>query len=125
MGCELKDEQARMHNVHLSFVMLSVEISELKDEKARMHHVYPWSHLGVLPGWLECFLGSWSLFLACWIFFCFLAGWGLFLVGWSFFSWLAGISSWLAAVSIWLAGVFSLLAGVFSGWLEILTLFSG
>ena len=80
MGCDLKDEPGRMHNVHPSFVNLSVEISELKDEKARMHHVYPWSHLGVLPGWLECFLGSWSLFLACWI----------------FFSWLAGVSSWLA-----------------------------
>ena len=49
MGCDLKDEQGRMHNVHPSFVNLSVEISELKDEKARMHHVYPWSHPEFFP----------------------------------------------------------------------------
>ena len=106
-----------MHNVHPSFVNLSVEISELKDEKARMHHVYPWSHLGVLPGWLECFLGSWSLFLACWIFFCFLAGWSLFLVGWSFFpGWLESLPGWLQSLSGWLESFPCWLEFSLAGW---------
>ena len=42
---ELKDEKARVHIVHPSFVILqlteSTEISELKDEKARVHNVHP------------------------------------------------------------------------------------
>ena len=45
MRCELKDEKARMHNVHPSFFILQLTdfstFSELKDEKARMHNVHP------------------------------------------------------------------------------------
>ena len=38
---ELKDENARMHNVHSGFLSFSAEMSELQYEKASMHIVHP------------------------------------------------------------------------------------
>ena len=79
----------------LAFSSFSAEISELKDEKAKMHNVHR------DPSWVpppEFFPAGWNCFLTGWSF-C-LAGWNLFLLFSSWLagvsSWLA--SSWLAEV---------------------------
>ena len=78
----------------LVFSSFSAEISELKDEKARMHNVHPGSHplsssrlAGLLPGWLE-FLPGWLESLP---------GWLDSLSGWlkSLPVWLESLPGWL------------------------------
>ena len=140
--------------MHLSRSLFSVAISELKDEKARIHQVHSgflplnlsagWSCswlvgtfswlAGVFSGWLESFrlagVSSWLAGFSLW-----LAG-VFFLVGWNL-SCLAGVSSagfgassglagfflcWVAGVSSWLSGIFFLAGWRFllAGWSQFL-----
>ena len=80
----------------LAFSSFSTEIGELKDEKARMHNVHAGSHtlrsfwLAGMAAWLAG-VSSWLAGVSSW-----LAGVSSWLPGDS--SWLAGVSSWLAGV---------------------------